>query len=225
LYKLAIFDFDGTLVDSAPGIVDVMRDVVEEYLLSKEIFEKWRQLVGVPLLQQAQIILPEKDAKFHLELINRYRTIYDTKVIEICPLFPGLITMLDQLVTNNVELAIVSSKRRSLVEVVLDHHNLARYFRLVVGQQDVGNHKPHPEGVHLTVDSFGIRHKDVVVIGDSSFDLDMARAAGVDSIGVTTGIHTREILARSGPIEIVESLDDVTPLILNGYRPVFKAAS
>jgi phosphoglycolate phosphatase len=220
LYRLAIFDFDGTLVDSAPGIVDVMRQVVDEYMLSKEIFEQWRQLIGVPLLTQVEMIFPDAEGKFHEEVANRYRTIYDTKVIEICPPFPALKKTLHELAEAEIDIAIVTSKRRGLVEVVLDHHNISTYFKLVLGQQDVSNHKPHPEPVHFTLSKLNHMHPHAVVIGDSTFDLDMARAAGVDSIGVTTGIHTRQILEGSQPVKIVDKLEEVLPIILNGRHKV-----
>lgn len=216
MYKLSIFDFDGTLVDSAPGIISVMEQVVAEYGLTNDLLSEWRQLIGVPLPRQMEMIFPNQDGEFHQQIASRYRSIYDTKAIEICPPFPGLINMLERLQEANVHIAIASSKRRNLIETVLEHHRISDYFSLLVGAQDVSNHKPHPESVHHIVDKLDVRHADVVVIGDSSFDLEMARNAGVDSIGVTTGIHTRDILAKARPLHIVDGLEAVLPLILNG---------
>lgn len=216
MYKLAIFDFDGTLVDSAPGIVDVMEQVVNEYKLPSEIYEQWRVLVGVPLMRQMEIIFPDRPVDFHTEVCNRFRAIYDTRVIELCPPFPGLEEVLCKLRENNVDMSIASSKRRNIIEPVLEHLKLSNFFRLVVGQQDVSNHKPHPESVHIIASCFETPSHEVVVIGDSSYDMEMARLAGVDGIGVTTGIHTREVLATADPKHIVGSLQDVLPLILNG---------
>lgn len=216
MYKLAIFDFDGTLVDSAPGIIDVMEQVVCEYEFTETVLTEWRQLIGVPLPRQMEIIFPDRTEAFHDTIANRYRAIYDTKAIEICPPFPGLLNMLARLKEADVQMTIASSKRRNLIETVLDHHRISDYFSLLVGAQDVSNHKPHPESVHHTVDKLGVLPANVVVIGDSSFDLEMARNARVDGIGVTTGIHTREILAQADPLHIVDGLEAVLPLILNG---------
>ncbi len=215
-YKLAIFDFDGTLVDSAPGIVQVMEQVVKEYNLPQSVFEEWRHLVGVPLNQQIEMILPEQNDEFRNQLASRYRAIYDTKVIEICPPFPQLKEMLGQLKSAQIQMAIASSKRRNLIDPVLSHHNLSEYFQMVVGQHEVTNHKPHPESVHQIAAQLEIKLNELVVVGDSSYDMEMARQAGADSIGVLTGIHTREILLKSKPLYIVEGLHQVTPLILNG---------
>ncbi|HEY9786791.1 MAG TPA: HAD family hydrolase [Candidatus Obscuribacterales bacterium] len=216
MYRLAIFDFDGTLVDSAPGIVDVMRQVVEEYELSEDVLTQWKDLVGVPLGKQMEIIFPNHDEDFWLEVADRYRAIYDRKAIEICPLFPGLLRMLTRLKKASVTMTIASSKRRHLIETVLEHHQISHYFAMVVGASDITNHKPHPESVHHTIKHLNARYEDSVVIGDSIYDLEMARNAGVDAIGVTTGIHTRDILGTAQPLCIVDSLDEVTPIILNG---------
>ena len=216
MYKLAIFDFDGTLVDSAPGIIDVMRQVVDEYELHEDILTKWRDLVGVPLGKQMEIIFPSHSEEFWLEVADRYRVIYDAKTIEICPLFPDLISMLDSLRDAGIKISIASSKRRPLIEVVLDHHKLGPYFELVVGATDITHHKPHAESVHHTVKKLGVQHADTVVIGDSIYDLEMAKNAGVDAIGVTTGIHSKEILITADPLYIVDSLDEVSRIILNG---------
>lgn len=216
MYKLAIFDFDGTLVDSAPGIVNVMRQCVDEYKLPGTVLEEWRVLIGVPLMRQMEIVFPESPEEYWLEVATRYREIYDAKTIELCPLFPGLIKMLAALQKAEIKISIVTSKRRPLVEVVLKHHDLMKYFDLLVGAQDVSNHKPHPESVHITLDRLNIASADAVVIGDSTYDLDMARNAGVDAIGVTTGVHSEVILSKSEPKHIVAGLEDVQKIILNG---------
>lgn len=220
MYKLAIFDFDGTLVDSAPGIIDVMRDVVREYGLPEVILEEWRQLVGVPLERQMEVIFPDRDDSYRKEVTERYRALYDQQAIERCPLFPGLRSTLERLKNSGVRLSIVTSKRKHLVDKVIDHHGLGYYFSLILGAQEVANHKPHPEAVYLTLAHLAMTSDDAIVIGDSIYDLDMARNAGVASIGITTGIHSREILTTAEPKCIVNRLEDVLPVILDGRMNV-----
>lgn len=218
MYKLAIFDFDGTLVDSTPGIVDVMRVVIDEYKFEDTMLGTWRNLVGVPLPKQMEIILPGHEPDFHLEVADRYRAIYDGMAIEICPPFPHLMAMLDELRSKGVIVTIASSKRSHLVKVVLDHHDISHHFKMVVGAQDVSNHKPHPESVHYLLQQLAVEPEHAVVIGDSTYDLDMARNAGVDAIGVLSGIHDHETLSKSEPRHIVNGLEEVLPLILNGRK-------
>ena len=218
MYKLAIFDFDGTLVDSTPGIVDVMRVVIDEYKFEDTMLGTWRNLVGVPLPKQMEIILPGHEPGFHLEVADRYRAIYDGMAIEICPPFPHLMAMLDELRHKGVIVTIASSKRSHLVKVVLDHHDISHHFKMVVGAQDVSNHKPHPESVHYLLQQLAVEPEHAVVIGDSTYDLDMAKNAGVDAIGVLSGIHDHETLSKSEPRHIVNGLEEVLPLILNGRK-------
>jgi HAD superfamily hydrolase (TIGR01509 family) len=218
LYRLVIFDFDGTLVDSAPGIVQVMEQVVVEFDLTENHLSEWTHLIGVPLNQQMAMITPDKPGEYHDALAARYREIYDSKAIEICPPFPGLAKLLEDLHNSDIHMAIASSKRRNLIEPVLEFHDISKYFKLVVGPQDVKNHKPHPESVHFTLETLEQLHDHAIVIGDSKFDLDMAANAGVDAIGVTTGIHSKEILSGSNPNHIVEKIHDILPIILAGKQ-------
>jgi phosphoglycolate phosphatase len=191
-----MFDFDGTLVDSTGGIIEVMKDVINENKLPDHILAEWQVLIGVPLMRQMEIIFPDGPEEYWLQLATRYREIYDAKTIELCPLFPGLRNMLERLQQAGVKITVATSKRRPLVETVLNYHDLMKYFTMLVGAQDVVNHKPHPETVFKT--------------------LEQLHLAGVDAIGVTTGVHSAEVLSRSEPKYIVKGLDEVLPIILNG---------
>lgn len=164
MYKLAIFDFDGTLVDSAPGIVTVMEQVALEYNLPTQIVDDWKNLIGVPLVKQMQTVLPDKNEEYWTQVAERYRAIYDQQTIEICPPFPFLKDMLAKLTKNDIKISIASSKRRHLIEEVLAYHNLLDYFCLVIGAQDVNNHKPHPESVQITLSNLNINYQEAVVL-------------------------------------------------------------
>jgi len=220
LYKLAIFDFDGTLVDSAPGIVDVMFQVAEYYDFPGSVVEHWKQLIGVPLNDQTEIILPGTGRIFQEEVADKYREFYNSRCIELCPPFPSLFHLLETLRNANITITIASSKKKTIIDPVLEHHNIQGYFSLVIGAEGVKHHKPHPEAVLNTLKHHKCSRDDAVVIGDSNFDLEMARNAGVDAIGVSTGVHGPEILRQATPISVVGSLTDALELILNGRNKV-----
>ena len=216
MYKLAIFDFDGTLVDSAPGIVEIMYQVKDFYGFSDTLVDAWKQLIGVPLDEQARIILPGEHPKFHSEVAEKYRELYNSQAVELCPPFPSLAIVLDRLRACGILTTIASSKRKLIIDPVLEHYKLEGFFHLVLGADCVTNHKPHPEPVLNTLKRLQCEPEEAVVIGDSKYDLQMAKNAGVDSIGVTTGIHTREDLDSTEPNAVVDTLDQALELILNG---------
>ncbi len=218
LYRLAIFDFDGTLVDSTPALVAVMKIVIDENQFPPDTLDKWRPLVGLPLYRQVETLFPNENQEYHDKIVNHFRSLYTANNIENCPLFPGITFVLNGLKNAGITISIASSKRKHLIEAVLEHHKLANYFSLVIGVQEVTNHKPHPESVHITLNQLNAQARETIVIGDSYFDLEMARLAGVDAIGITTGVHTREVLAEAKPKHIVTSLEQVLPVILNDKK-------
>jgi phosphoglycolate phosphatase len=215
LYKLVIFDFDGTLVDSAPGIVEVMRLVIERYDLPSAALDQWSHLIGVPLVRQVELVFPDRNPEERHEIVEAYRTIYSAQLIEACPPFAGLKDYLIALKEAGKIITIASSKRRQPIEVVLNHYELTKYFELILGAEDVEHHKPHPQTVLMTLEKFGIEAREAVVIGDSTYDMDMAKGAHVDAIGVLTGIHSREVLSTTHPTYIVATLAETLPIILN----------
>jgi len=223
IYNLVIFDFDGTLVDSIEGIIHVMRSVVEEFGFAPSVLEEWQHLIGVPLSTQMEVILPNGDQVLHKQVMERYRTIYDACLIERTPLFPDSLETLESLKQSGVKMAIVSSKRSVQINRVLAHLNCSSYFDLILGSQDVEHHKPHPQGVNLTLERLFFDKKDAVVIGDSLYDLDMARNAGVEAIAVVTGVHSRETLSGANPRFMVDRLNEIVPIILKNELVVQKA--
>ena len=213
MYDLIIFDFDGTLVDSLPGIVSVMEEVVAQYDLPKDITQKWQKLIGLPLIKQMEIVLPDFDEKFWLQMATRYREIYDAKFIEICPPFKDTIKTLEYLKNSDILITIASSKRRPIIEDVLKHYKIYDYFDTVLGVDDVKNHKPHPEPVEITLQKLKIDKKKALVVGDSTYDLEMAHNANVDSIGVTTGVHSYDQLQILSPKFVANNLDNIVDFI------------
>jgi phosphoglycolate phosphatase len=216
VYKLAIFDFDGTMVDSIPGIERMLRRVTEEYALPISVFERWRQMIGLPLIDQVSVLLDNRDKQFQNEVVSRCRVLTDQMSPQSWPLFPGLLDCLEPLKSAGVAMAIVSAKQHHQIVEALEHHRLLPYFRLVIGAEDVTRHKPDPEALEKTLQSLSFEKKEAVVIGDSIYDLQMASKAGVDGIGVITGIHSKDQLMAAGAKSVVDSIKEIIPAILQG---------
>jgi phosphoglycolate phosphatase len=162
-----------------------------------------------------QILLDRSD-DFRAKVVTRYREMYDAQILDLCPPFPELDLVLKALKDAGVTLTIASSKRKIAIDRILAHYNLSDYFALVVGSSEVTQHKPHPESVHMITDKLSIDGNCTVVVGDTTYDLEMAQKAGVDAIGVITGTHTKKMLESFKPLKIVSSLGEIVPIILNG---------
>jgi len=214
LYKLAIFDFDGTLVDSVPGMTSIIRQVAQEYRMPPSILEKWITLIGIPLEDQMKILFPNGKEVFWQEVAKRYRTVYDIVGVKDFPLFFDTVRVLESLDEKGVQMAILSSKQRRFIEKVLNHHNLSHFFNPVLGSEDISNHKPHPEGVLRMLETLSIKPEEAIFIGDSLFDVEVAQRANVCVVAVSTGTHDRDTLKRFEPDYLVTSLQEILPIFL-----------
>jgi phosphoglycolate phosphatase len=214
VYRLAIFDFDGTLVDSTAGVSVVLKQIVEEYGLAVTVLEEWRRMIGMPLQRQLELLIPDRSENFREAVACRCRALSEEKVLATCPLFFGVTNTVTSLRQAGIAMSIVSSRHRNQIEAVLNHHQLASYFGLVIGSEDVVKHKPDPEAVYFALKNLGVQPQHAVVVGDSSYDLEMARNAGVDAIGITTGTHEQDTLERAQPKYLVDRLEEVVAIIL-----------
>jgi HAD superfamily hydrolase (TIGR01509 family) len=225
LYKLVIFDFDGTIVDSLPGIIDRIRSIAQEYHLPAALLQEWIEMVGIPLRFQLEKIFPEQDNSFRDQVKERYLAVYDANLLDTTPLFPDALQTLNTLRSAGVKMAIVSTKRSIQIKRVIEHLNLRDYFDLIVGAQEVQNCKPDPEGTLICLEKLSVKEKESVVVGDSTYDIEMAQNAGVDAIGVSTGYHTPAVLSRCNPTFIVDRLSAILPIVMSceAASPEFEA--
>ncbi len=195
--KLLIFDFDGTLVDSEPGILETIRHTVAALDLPPEAVESWRQMIGIPLEKQLSALLPKHSQHRIPEGVEIYRRFYDT----IRPLysqpFPGILDLLADL-ADRIPLAIASSKRRESILPVLDQWGYGDLFKPIISPSEVTYPKPHPESVEHILAYHHLSPKHAVLIGDTEYDIEMARRAGVGAWGVGWGIHPLERLHQVG---------------------------
>lgn len=195
--KLVIFDFDGTLVDSEPGILEAIRHTVAALDLPEEAVESWRQMIGIPLEKQLAALLPEGAQNRIPEGVEIYRRFYDA----IRPLysqpFPGILELLADL-AERIPLAIASSKRRESILPVLDQWGYGDLFEPIISPAEVTYPKPHPDSVERILAHHDLAPDQVVLIGDTEYDIEMALRAGVGAWGVGWGIHPLEHLYRAG---------------------------
>jgi pyrophosphatase PpaX len=206
-YPIVLFDLDGTLIDSGAMIVASMRHATAT-VLGREIPEdELRAAVGGPGLIAQMRALDESRVD---ELVEAYRLHNEPLHSELEPC-PGIEEALRMLRDEGRRLGIVTAKRRATVRLAFDVlPQLEDFFDLVVGSDDTLRHKPHPDPLLVALDRFDARPRDAAYVGDSPFDVQAARAAGVAAIAVAWGgIHEPTRLAQERPDALVHTAEEL----------------
>jgi len=213
--RLAIFDCDGTLVDSQHSIIHCMNEAFERYDLDRPSRDAVRRVVGLPLIDAVAILAPEQGPERHEDLRTAYSDAWQelrkTDAIEE-PLFPNVLETLDELERDGWLLAVATGKSRRGLDATLEKHGiLGRFVSLQMADRVRG--KPHPDMVLAALGDAGAEASRAAVIGDTTYDVLMAVNAGVRAIGVTWGYHEPDELMANGAVKVVDSFSEVPPLL------------
>ncbi len=203
--RLALFDCDGTLVDSQFLITESMTAAFAAHGLGAPDPAALRRLVGLPLLRAVALLRPDLDPDRRAGVAERYREAFADlrrRGEPAEPLFPGIRDALDALEAAGVLLGVATGKSRRGLDAVLEHHGLTSRF-VTLQTADIGPGKPHPEMVLRALAETGAAAADTVVIGDTVYDIQMARNARVASVGVSWGYHAVAELEEAGADRIV----------------------
>jgi len=196
-YPVVLFDLDGTVVDSGPIILASMRHATQTVLGRDYTDAELLAHVGGPGLeaQMAAIEPGQTD-----ELVRVYRE-HNEPLHDTLAGFEGIETTLETLLARGHRLGIVTAKRRSTVDLAFDRLPLAHLFEVVVGGDETERHKPDPEPLLFALTRLEAPSADAAYVGDSPYDMQSARAAGLFAVGVTWGgIHDRSVLGSADVI-------------------------
>lgn len=206
-FDLLIFDWDGTLMDSAGVIVDSIQRACEDIGLEAPGERASRQIIGLGLTQALQTLLPELPAEAYPRLVERYRHHYLGRDAQI-PLFSGVAAGIGALSASGFQLAVATGKSRVGLERALESSRLGPCFA-ATRCADQTHSKPHPAMVLELIDELDADPARTLVIGDTSHDLLMAANAGVASLGVTYGAHEADDLNPHAPLALLDSFAEV----------------
>lgn len=233
--RAVAFDLDGTLVDSAPGLaaaVDMAlyalelpqagtarviawigngADVMVERALAWSYQERavQRAAAGKPAIDDADILQADR-VRMLRKLFDRF---YADVVLEGSVLFPDVAETLGVLAGNNIPMALVTNKPTPFVAPLLEALDIAKYFSVVIGGDDVKNKKPHPEPLLLVAEKLGLTPGELLFVGDSRNDILAACAAGCRSVGLTYGYNYGEAIELSNPDVVFHHVNDILPAL------------
>lgn len=204
-YLLLIFDWDGTLADSEARIVESVRRAVNELGLPDCTPAQVRNVIGLGLQQCLETLFPEVPAERYAHFVNAYRKHFSLNNEAPVELFPGVKEVLADLCTRGYTIGVATGKGRQGLNRELEESGLDALVR-VSRCADESPSKPHPQMLEELLELTVTPPQQALMIGDTTYDMQMARDAGVDRIGVSYGAHESSRLLEFDPLEIVDSL-------------------
>lgn len=213
--KLVIFDVDGTLIDSQDHILAAM---TRAFAVTGQVLPPRAAvlgIVGLSLPQAVSRLVPDTAEDIRDQIVDAYKQSFNGQRSLSPPpsLYPGARQVLDDLRRrDDVILGVATGKSRRGLDQMIAAHGLQDYFQTI---QVADNHpsKPHPAMIHAAMVEAGVTKADSVMIGDTSFDIDMGRAAGVATIGVGWGYHPIDVLHAAGAGRVIANYAALLPAL------------
>ena len=214
--RAVLFDLDGTLVDSLPGITAGLNTALTRYGVAPVPAEQVRPLIGAPLERIFATLLAAAGATVAAppiaDLVQVYLGEGAAGVAAGSPLFPGVLEVLDACGRAGVRLAVVTTKRTPMARAVLAANGIGGRFQAVVGADAAPRPKPYPDQALAALAALGVSNDEAAVVGDTDYDVQMALAAGSRAIGVTWGYGGAALLRASGATALATQPQELPPL-------------
>jgi phosphoglycolate phosphatase len=204
-YEMIVFDWDGTLLDSAGAIVDAICAACRDLDLPAPSSQQARHVIGLGLSDALRQAVPTLAEHRYPEMVQRYRYHYLSRDHEL-KLFTGVDGVIADLTDAGYLLAVATGKSRVGLDRALQSAKLTKTFHATRCADECFS-KPHPQMLHELMDEMEVEAENCLMIGDTSHDVQMALNASVDALAVSYGAHPAEHLRLSGPLAVVDSVD------------------
>lgn len=211
-----IFDLDGTLVHSVPDMHYAINKTLKEYNLKIISEETLQSFVGEGMLSLAKKVVDfcGGDKNLYDIIFNSYRKNYSEQPYKYSSLMPGVMEALNFFYERNIAMGICTNKRQFVTEDLIEKMNLKKYFSVIIGARDNIPLKPLPDMVLLAMQGFKSTETSFFMVGDTSNDIDAAKAANIKSIAIRGG-YTHIDIEKLDADFILDSMKDIIDLFKN----------
>lgn len=209
MLKLLIFDLDGTLTDTAQDIADAINYALKPFGQKKYSVEETKAMVGSGISKLLESLLPAKEDRSKKMVTDRFLEYYSEHLLDNTKSYPHVKETLSKL--GNYKKAVVSNKREALSKSILDGLGILERFDIVFGSDSVPEKKPSPVPILKLLERFNVTCDETVIIGDSNYDIEAGKAAGIKTVAVTYGFRSREVLKDAD--FIIDSFNELPDII------------
>lgn len=206
-FDLLIFDWDGTLMDSAGVIAACIQAASRDMQLPPPSREAASHVIGLGLREALEMLFPALPEAAHPELAGHYRRHFLGQDAEI-PLFEGARALVEELHAGGHLLAVATGKARRGLDRAFEHSGLEPFFHASRTADETFS-KPHPAMIEQLLDELRVQPERALMIGDTSHDLEMARNAGIASLAAGFGAHPPDSLVAFGPLAVCRSFSEL----------------
>ncbi|MBQ3050420.1 MAG: HAD hydrolase-like protein [Clostridia bacterium] len=211
--RAVLFDWDGTVADTRPGIFNSVRYAIGQYGIADKPDDELRYFIGPPLYDGFEHVFGVSPELAN-ELTDTYRVYYRDKGIFECNVYEGVGDLLRELHDAGVKTAVVSSKPKEFLDRLVEHFGLAEHLDAVVGPAMDNHNSNKTVLVNQALKELMLLPSTVAMIGDRHFDMEGAKAAGVNAVGVLYGYGTEKELCKAGADAICDQVADLRGFLL-----------
>ena len=216
-YLLLVFDWDGTLADSEQRIVAAVQSAIDTLGLPGRSHEQVRAVIGLALSEASQTLFPDLPTRQESHFTACYREYYLRDTGTPVPLFAGAEATLRGLVEQHYQLAVATGKGRRGLDRDIANHGLDALFSTTRCADDAPS-KPHPQMLVDIMEALDVASAETLMIGDTSYDMEMAGNAGVATVAVSSGVHDRQRLLEYDPLAVLDSVAELPAWLSNPAR-------
>ena len=214
-YKVVMLDFDGTTACTVHAIYHAAKRMLNEYGYEVEKDVVYKNFgLALPYSFYCFAGVESFDEATSQQMIVDYNRIYQAEAEQLIELFDGVAETLDTLKKAGVKIVVASNNVHPVLERQLANLGIRQYIDDIVAVEDVENVKPAPDIALEVLRRCNIKADEAIVVGDSTYDMDMGREAGCDLCGVSYGGHTPEMLREKGAKHIIDNFSELVKIVL-----------
>lgn len=208
-----LFDFDFTLADSSQGIFRCVNYALNKMNLAELDYQTIKNTIGHSLPVTFRMLTNESSLEKEEQFVKHFVKKADEIMNLNTKIFPEVFELLPKLKAKGFKIGIISTKFRYRIEGVLEREKLSTYFDIIVGGEDIKQHKPHPDGLFLAMEKLSVRKEQVLYVGDSIVDAMAAQQADIEFIAVLTGTVNKTDFEKENCLKIIPGLNELLPFI------------